>query len=118
MFAIASDVRMTDVTMSNATAKSGAALFVSYGSSLELEMCMLSNLVARTNGGIELLTATAKIYDSIFSNCTSESSGSGIYVDDSYVVMNNTIMEDMTAEKSVGAAIFAFNHALIDISHS
>ena len=83
MFAIDSVVRMSNVTISNTEAKFGAALFVSYGSELEVNMSTFTNLHARTNGGIVMLTASANIYDSKFVNCTSISSGSGIYTDDS-----------------------------------
>ena len=55
-------------------------------------MCTFRNLYASTNGGITLLTASAKIHDSIFSNCKSLSSGAGIYADDSSVSITNTIM--------------------------
>ena len=79
-------------------------------------MSTFSNLHARSNGGIVILTANATINDSNFVNCTSISNGSGIYADDSYLVMNNTILQDMNAES--GAAIFALNDADIHISHS
>ena len=55
-------------------------------------MSTFSNLHARSNGGIVILTANATINDSNFVNCTSISNGSGIYADDSYLVMNNTIL--------------------------
>ena len=48
-------------------------------------------------------------------NCTS-TKGSGIYVDDSSAVLNNTIFDYMYAES--GAAIFALNDAVLDIKHS
>ena len=54
-------------------------------------MCTFSNLHASTNGGIALLTANAKIHDSIFSNCKSLS-GSGVHADDSSVSITNTTM--------------------------
>ena len=80
-------------------------------------MCTFSDLHATTNGGITLLTANANIHDSIFSNCTSLSSGAGIYADDSHVYITNTLMQDINAEKS-GAAISALNDADLDISHA
>ena len=46
-------------------------------------MSTFSNLHARTNGGVVILTANATINESKFVNCTSISSGSGIYVDES-----------------------------------
>ena len=108
---------MSKVTMTNAKAKSGAALFVSYDSVLELDSCSFSNLNARASGGITLLSANATIHDSIFTKCKSIQSGSGIYADDSHLFITNTIMQDMNAEKS-GSAISAQNKASLDISHS
>ena len=92
MFAIDSEVNMSKVTMTNAKAKSGAALFVSYDSVLELDSCSFSNLNARASGGITLLSANATIHDSIFTKCKSIQSGSGIYADDSHLFITNTIM--------------------------
>ena len=53
--------------------------------------------------------------DSSFISCTS-AKGSGIYVENSVVYLNNTTFQDLTAES--GAAIVALNEAVLDIQNS
>ena len=77
--------------MSNAKARTGAAISLLYGSELEVSSSTFSSLNALSNGGISLLDAKAIIRDSDFLNCTAISSGSGIYADDSELFMNNTV---------------------------
>ena len=50
--------------------------------------------------------------DSSFISCTS-AKGSGIYVENSVVYLNNTTFQDLTAVS--GAAIVALNEAVLDI---
>ena len=68
VFAIDSSIHLSNVTMSNVKASSGAALSLSYGSELAVNISTFSNLHAATNGGISLLDAKAIINSSSFFN--------------------------------------------------
>ena len=116
VFALDSTIHISESTISNVEANQGAALFISYGSELELNMSSFSNLHAHTNGGILFLTANGQIHDTTFVNCTSISSGAGIFSDEGHVSIDNISMSDMNAKS--GAAIYAINDADLDISNS
>ena len=79
--------------MSGASANVGAALMLSYESTLEVNNSTFANLQAYSKGGISLsLKSNATIHDTIFLNCSASSMAAGIIIEsEGELNLNNTV---------------------------
>ena len=84
---------MSYCAVSDTSANVGAALSISYDSTLELNNSTFSNLYAFEYGGISLsLNSKARIHDTIFFNCSALSTAAGIMIESkSELGLNNTV---------------------------